>query len=192
MSTFSGLPAQIVSALSGLADQIGGVFTGMASTALQWGTGIITQITQGISGAASNLVGAVKGALGPLGNLLPHSPAKEGPLAENGGLATWGGNIPGELAKGVTSQAGRVRGAMLQMLKMRELQDTQMAARLGIDGGLSGSGGVGGGVAFAGAAAAHVQPIVIPVRLELAGRLLAEVVSTYQMQQHTLRGGSRR
>jgi tape measure domain-containing protein len=58
------------------------VVKGMFGTFTSAGRGLIDAFTKGITGAFSKAVGAVKSGLSKIRNLLPFSPAKEGPLSD--------------------------------------------------------------------------------------------------------------
>ncbi|WP_052279210.1 phage tail tape measure protein [Methanosarcina acetivorans] len=58
----------------------------VASSAVDAGASLMSNIASGITSSASTVYNAVSSALSSVSNLLPHSPAKEGPLAE---LPNW-------------------------------------------------------------------------------------------------------
>jgi hypothetical protein len=62
------------------------------------GKKLLTTLASGITSVASKVYKSVKDALGPIGNLLPDSDAKEGPLSK---LTRAGQAIPQTMAKGV-------------------------------------------------------------------------------------------
>lgn len=67
------------------------------------GAKLLDTFIVGISSKASGLYESVRGALGPLGNLLPHSDAKEGPLST---LTLSGSRMMTTLGEGVDAGAG--------------------------------------------------------------------------------------
>lgn len=97
-----GIPGRIVSGLGSL-----------GSLLYNSGKSIIQGLINGIKDMAGNVSGAVKGVLDKARNLLPFSPAKEGPFSGKGWTLYSGRSIAEALAQGLTDRAGRVAQAAL-------------------------------------------------------------------------------
>jgi len=82
------------------------------------GVKLMSMLGQGIVDAAKSLYDKARSALGPLGKLLPKSPAKEGPLSGKGDPYLAGQTIMQRLASGITVQAGAARGALSNALNL--------------------------------------------------------------------------
>lgn len=129
-STFSGpiklLKAgwnAIISFFSGLWNKIKGIFVGMwnwvmglGKRFLQAGANIVNSIWEGIKNTWSKLVNWFKKGIQKLRDMLPFSPAKEGPLRDIHRLKlveTIAANIkPGPMVRAMQSATGAVRAAM--------------------------------------------------------------------------------
>src|SRR5690625_7855885 len=88
-SIFNSLRGIVTGAMSGVRNAVSTgikgalkVVTGMGSSFKEAGGKIISMIADGIKGAASKVTGAAKDLMGKVRNLLPFSPAKDGPLTD--------------------------------------------------------------------------------------------------------------
>jgi hypothetical protein len=99
-----GIPGKIKSALSGLGT-------------LLWNSGqrIMQGLADGIWQGLGRVTGAVRGVLQKARNLLPFSPAKEGPFSGRGWTLHSGRSISAALAQGMWDNARDVRKAALGM-----------------------------------------------------------------------------
>jgi len=77
------------------------------------GRGLIQQIINGIKSTARNVLGSARGLLQGVRNLLPFSPAKEGPLKDLDKL-----DFGGPIEKSIERSMARVKGAMAEMLQL--------------------------------------------------------------------------
>lgn len=95
LSFFSSLPGQIVGMLSNLGSQL-----------FSAGANAVGQLVAGLKSV--DVKGAVAGVLGGIGNLIPHSPAKEGPFSGSGwtALFTGGEAIGNQFGDGIESGMG--------------------------------------------------------------------------------------
>lgn len=93
-----------------------GVFNGAGSWLKESGRKIISGLTDGIKNAFSGAVDAVKEGLGRVRNLLPFSPAKEGPFSGRGWTLYSGESIVDALAEGVRAKEGTLVSAMSNVL----------------------------------------------------------------------------
>ena len=120
----------VMNAVSGIKGKITGFFSGAGSWLVESGKAIIQGLVDGIN----NMVGAVTDAVGNVlsaaRNLLPFSPAKEGPFSGRGWTLYSGESIVEALAQGVSQKANLFSGAVA---------DT-MAAGQAMVGGLSSPG----------------------------------------------------
>src|SRR5690625_5873975 len=87
------------------------VVTGMVSSFKEAGEKIISMIADGIKGAASKVTGAAKDLMGKVRNLLPFSPAKDGPLTDLHQL-NFGGTIADSIRKGRSLAVGAMDDMM--------------------------------------------------------------------------------
>lgn len=78
VNTFTSLPATV----SAMRDKIVGIVSGLPGVFLEAGRNIINSITQGINSGADAAVASMTAIVQRLRNLLPFSPAKEGPLRD--------------------------------------------------------------------------------------------------------------
>ena len=120
----------VMNAVSGIKGKITGFFSGAGSWLVESGKAIIQGLVDGIS----NMVGAVTDAVGNVmsaaRNLLPFSPAKEGPFSGRGWTLYSGRSIVEALAEGVTQKQSAFTGAIA----------STMSAGQAMVGGLSGGG----------------------------------------------------
>ena len=99
-----GLPARI---LRGLGN--------MGRLLYNAGRSILQGLTNGIRSLASGPIDAVKGVVSGVRNLLPFSPAKEGPFAGRGAPLYSGLAISGDLAEGIMRNRGEVARASMAL-----------------------------------------------------------------------------
>ena len=106
LNTVKGIPGRIRSALGNLAG-------------LLWDSGqrIMQGLADGIWAGLGRVTGAVRGVLQRARNLLPFSPAKEGPFSGRGWTLHSGRSISAALAKGMWDNASDVRKAALGMAR---------------------------------------------------------------------------
>lgn len=116
VSAFQALPGQILSILSGLGAQL-----------YSAGASAMSRLADGVRSAAGSVLGAVSGALGGVLNLIPHSPAPDGPFSAQGWnqLYTGGQAIGNQfqtgledgfqgVVKSATDLVGQVQSALSQ------------------------------------------------------------------------------
>jgi len=145
VSAFSG----ISQAFQGMAGQVRGVFSQMMSS-LQTvitstaggfynaGQNIITSMVNGIIAAAGGIINAIKNVFAQIANLIPHSPAKEGPLAE---LPNWGSYLAG----GMPQAESQVKSGATSMVKAAADGLNEPAKGASIPGAAATGQAVGGG-----------------------------------------------
>ena len=116
MQFVSGIPGRIVGALGNVGR-------------LLYDSG--RKIIQGLVDGISNMVGRVTDAVGDVmqaaRDLLPFSPAKEGPFSGRGWSRYSGEAIPSDLADGIVSQTRKVRQAALGMAQAAAVGPTLAA-----------------------------------------------------------------
>lgn len=137
LDAFTRLPGEVLSVLGDFATQL-----------FDAGGKIISGLINGIKSKIGDVKGAVGDVLGAARNLLPFSPAREGPFSGSGWTLYSGQSISGALADGILSGQGRVRAAT------RQLATTAQAALGGDQFGAPGFaafGGAGGPSGF------HIQ-----------------------------------
>ena len=99
-SAFSSGVNSAISFVSQLPGRIMGIFADAGSWLINAGKSIIQGLIDGISSMIQGAVDAVGGVLGAISNLLPHSPAKEGPFSGRGWTLYSGRSIVDALATG--------------------------------------------------------------------------------------------
>ncbi|MGY5534255.1 phage tail tape measure protein [Streptomyces sp. C-3] len=104
-STVSGIKSKVMNALSGAATWL-----------RESGRKIIQGLIDGIKGMAGNVKDAVKGVLSDARNLLPFSPAKEGPFSGRGWTLYSGRSIMSGLSEGITDEAPSVKKSLASAL----------------------------------------------------------------------------
>lgn len=100
---FANLPGQIMNAIGGLGNML-----------YNAGRNVIQGFINGIVSMASSLWNTVSGILQGIGNLLPHSPAKEGPFSGKGWTLYSGQAMVQGLADGITANSGAAKNAMVK------------------------------------------------------------------------------
>lgn len=105
-SVFNALSGIVSGAMSGVRSAISSgmqsalrVVTGVGSAFKNAGSKIVSMIADGIKSAASKVTGAAKDLMGKVRNLLPFSPAKDGPLTDLHKL-NFGGTIADSIKRG--------------------------------------------------------------------------------------------
>jgi phage-related protein len=106
----------VVSTVSGIQSKIMGVFAGAGQWLAESGRSIIQGLIDGIKNMAGNVKNAVSGVLEAARNLLPFSPAKEGPFSGKGWTLYSGRSISEALGQGITDNVSKVRSAALKMV----------------------------------------------------------------------------
>lgn len=105
ISFVSGIPGRIIGALG----NVGGMLLGA-------GRSIIQGLIDGITNMAGNVGSAVKGVLDKARNLLPFSPAKEGPFSGKGWTLYSGRSMVEALATGIVRSGDSVQRALAGVL----------------------------------------------------------------------------
>lgn len=110
-SAFSSGVNSAISFVSELPGRIMGIFADAGSWLINSGKAIIQGLIDGISSMIQGAVDAVGGVLGAIGNLLPHSPAKEGPFSGRGWTLYSGRSIVDALAEGAEEKTSKAVAA---------------------------------------------------------------------------------
>ncbi len=106
----------IVTTIRNIKDTIVGFFINAGQWLVEAGKKIIQGLIDGIKGMASKVTDAVGGVISKARDLLPFSPAKEGPLSGKGWTLYSGQSMMEGLAKGILSQGGSVSNAIGSVL----------------------------------------------------------------------------
>ena len=116
---WSGITSGVQSGINTMMNVVQGVkgsITGFFSDAGSWlvdsGRAIIQGLVDGIKSMASSVTNAVGSVMNAARNLLPFSPAKEGPFSGRGWTLYSGQSIVEALAQGVTQKANLFSGAV--------------------------------------------------------------------------------
>ncbi|NUK22074.1 phage tail protein [Streptomyces lunaelactis] len=166
------LPGKAMAALGNLGSKLYGS-----------GKALIRGFIDGIKDMAGSVGDAVSGVLSKARNLLPFSPAKEGPFSGKGWTLYSGQAISQALAAGIASGGGRVQGAMGSVLA--GAQSALAGAPLGLS-----MGGAVPGMAFAGAGRVQAPPVRVALEVragDSSGRT-AQLVEDIRAAV-TVRGG---
>jgi len=177
-STVSTAIGNVINTVSGLKDQLVGFFKGAGSWLYESGKSMIQGLIDGITHMISGATGAMSDLLAKVQNLLPHSPALEGPFSGKGWTLYSGQAIGKGLSEGLLSTVPLPVSAARKMAAA-----TQSALDIGTNPSISGSASpntanAGGGglirlhpddIAAIGAAAARVV-------LALDGRVVSQSV----------------
>lgn len=99
----SGINA-VMNSVRGIKDSITGFFSGAGSWLLDSGRKIIEGLGQGISSAFNGVKNMLSNGLQSLRNLLPFSPAKEGPFSGHGWTLYSGRSIMQAMAQGIEDE----------------------------------------------------------------------------------------
>ena len=110
-SAFSSGVNSAISFVSSLPGRIMGIFADAGSWLINSGKAIIQGLIDGISSMIQGAVDAVGGVLGAISNLLPHSPAKEGPFSGRGWTLYSGRSIVDALAEGAEEKTSKAVAA---------------------------------------------------------------------------------
>lgn len=110
-SGISGAASRVTGAVRGAVERAVSVVTGFAGRMLTAGARIIQALIDGIRSRIEGAVSAVSGAMSRIRNLLPFSPAKEGPFSGKGWSRFSGESIMDDLAAGITRSADTAVGA---------------------------------------------------------------------------------
>lgn len=164
------LPGKAVSALGNLGSRL-----------FESGKALIRGFIDGIKNMAGRVGDAVSGVLSKARNLLPFSPAKEGPFSGKGWTLYSGQAISQALAAGIASGEGKVQHAVGSVLA--GAQSAIAGAPLGLSmGGAPGMGLAGGG------AAGGPQRVVWEVRAGDSSGRTAQLVEDIR-EAVTVKGG---
>lgn len=118
---------RVVGFVKSLPGKIVGALGNVGSMLLHSGEAIIQGLIDGIQHKAADVYGAVKGVLSKARNLLPFSPAKEGPFSGKGWTLHSGRSMMEALAQGITERGRKVTEATKHVLTR---QANQMAASI--------------------------------------------------------------
>lgn len=150
-SAFSTGITNAVALVRGLPGTIMGIIGGMAGAMLRAGANIIGALAQGIKNGLGGVTRAVGSVLSAARNLLPFSPAKEGPFSGKGWTLHSGRSISAALAQGMIDNTGQVHAAALRMASAAvpnlggvEVPGLKFGAASGLTNTRSGNGGTGG------------------------------------------------
>lgn len=133
VSWLRGLPGKIIRALGSVGSMLYGA-----------GKSIIQGLINGIVNMSSAVTNAVGGVLKKARNLLPFSPAKEGPFSGKGWTLYSGRSMMTGLAQGIEQRTGLVGGAMARAAEAASVAVPGMQAG-GLTGAPSTAGGAGTG-----------------------------------------------
>lgn len=122
----AGKVGELVGWFQRLPGQIMGAIAGLAGDMLAAGGRIIQSLIDGIKSKIGGAVDAVKGGLQSIRNLLPFSPAKEGPFSGRGWTLYSGQSMVEAIGEGFTSR----RGSMLAAVRST-MEATQRAISAG-------------------------------------------------------------
>jgi len=107
---------EVVTFVAGIPSRITGALGDVANLLKESGRKIIQGLIDGIKSKAGDVKGAVRGVLSGARNLLPFSPAKEGPFSGKGWTLYSGQSIVTALADGIRRSGGKVKSALRQVL----------------------------------------------------------------------------
>jgi TP901 family phage tail tape measure protein len=107
----SGGVGSVVGAVSNMGSQIMGAIGGIAGQALQAGANIVQSLAKGITNAVGAVTGAIGGVIKSITDMMPHSPAKKGPLSGKGYTLYSGQKLVEDLAVGMHAGIGSVTDA---------------------------------------------------------------------------------
>jgi hypothetical protein len=130
----SGVRAQVgkaVSFVQGLPGKFKSALGDAASLLYNSGLSIIQGLINGIKAKAGEVKNAVRGVLQGARNLLPFSPAKEGPFSGRGWTLHSGESLMQGLADGISRSKGKVKSALRQVLDAVRTQVQQVSASVG-------------------------------------------------------------
>jgi len=110
VSFVAGIPGKIIAALGAVGSML-----------YNSGSSIIQGLIDGIAGMAGKVKDAVSGVLKKARDLLPFSPAKEGPFSGKGWTLYSGQAISASLAKGISDNTNQVKAAALGMMNAAQI-----------------------------------------------------------------------
>jgi phage-related protein len=129
----SGAIQGVFTTVSGIQQKVIAVFSGAGQWLAESGRKIIQGLVDGITGMAQRVRDAVSGVMEAARNLLPFSPAKEGPFSGKGWSLYSGRSISEALAEGITDRTSNVREAALKMMESIPT-DATMNVATAVDG----------------------------------------------------------
>lgn len=115
----SGAMSRVRSAVSNGIKGALNVVTNMGSAFKNAGSKIVSMIADGIKAAASKVTAAAENLMGKVRNLLPFSPAKDGPLTDLHKL-NFGGTIADSIKRGKSLAIGAMENMMASMREVGE------------------------------------------------------------------------
>lgn len=115
LSVKSGID-DVVAWVQGLPDQVQGLVSDAGTWLLEAGKNIIRGLIDGITSMFSNLRSTMSDAASTVRNMLPFSPAKEGPLSGSGSPDLAGAKIAEMLASGLDDGTGDISTAMSRLV----------------------------------------------------------------------------
>jgi len=139
---------RISSTVSGIKGKVMGALSGAASWLYNSGKAIIQGLINGIKNMAGSVKNAVSSVLSGARNLLPFSPAKEGPFSGKGWTLYSGQSIMTGLADGIKQKQGTVKSSLEGALVPAH---GAIAASVG-----SGTGGGSGGL--------HIENLTVSIK----------------------------
>jgi TP901 family phage tail tape measure protein len=113
ITAFNNMKDQAISTVQGLVSGVGATLNQLAGIAASAGRAMIDALVGQINAGVGWVAGAVNNVVSTIRNLLPGSPAKEGPLRD---LPKFGPAITSGLASGIRSGIPEVRAAADQMV----------------------------------------------------------------------------
>ncbi|WP_159794449.1 phage tail protein [Puerhibacterium puerhi] len=136
----------VVDTVTGIRDRILGFFSGAGSWLAESGRKIISGLIDGIKGMVGKVKNAVGGVMQAARNLLPFSPAKEGPFSGKGWSLYSGRSIVDALAQGVLDESGRLVAATTTVMSAANAAITDGGlSSVGLEGTVSDADAVGSG-----------------------------------------------
>lgn len=113
----TGVLNSLVTFVRGIPGKLVSVFQNAVGTFRSAGSSIINGLKEGITGAFGRAKQAVSDGLGALRNLLPFSPAKEGPFSGKGWTLYSGRSIPEALGEGIRDRMGVAKKSAQDMVR---------------------------------------------------------------------------
>jgi TP901 family phage tail tape measure protein len=114
IAAFNNMTSQAIGACQSLVSGAAGILNQLAGIAANAGSAMISALVGQINAGVGWVAGAVNNVVSTIRNLLPGSPAKEGPLRD---LPKFGPAITGGLASGIRSGIPEVRAAAMSMVE---------------------------------------------------------------------------
>lgn len=134
---FQNLMGQAIGAAQGLVSGVAGALSGLGSIAASAGSALINGLVGSIQAGVGWVANAIGSVVATIDNMLPHSPAKEGPLRH---LDSYGPALTHGFAEGIRRGLPEVRTAATLMVA----PVASSAQGAGGSGGRGGGGGRGG------------------------------------------------